>query len=191
MDATKRKSWEEAGVPKEIIERYIQDNAATEKTAQADGITFKEADAAPVEAPVESAEDAAPEQVFFGDLTLDQAQAWMDARLQPVLQGQATLATATATKAAREEETQVALKSTQDALSALQTTLKADREAVDARLAQALTSIKELQGEVPAGIRRASQDPATVVSEQQVEAFKGPAADPMNDFLGFVTGSAG
>jgi 2'-5' RNA ligase len=193
MDATKRKAWEEAGVPSELIERYVQDNEATEKSAAANGITFKEADAPPADAPTETTPHAegTPEQVFFGDLTLDQAQAWIQQQLQPLVQSQATLATATATKSAGEEATQVALKSTQDALTTLQATLKADREAVDAKLTTALKQIAELQGDVPSAVKRASQDGATIATKEQIETFKGPAADPMNEFLGFVTGPGG
>lgn len=188
VEAAKIAGLKALGFDDAMIGTIQEQVTAREKAGDVSGITFKEAEA-PAEAPVETAPAESPDggesdQVFFGDLTLDQAQAWMQQQL-------AGIVTATATKAAREEETQVALKSTQDALAALQTTLKTDREAVDTKLTQALASIKELQGDVPAGIRRASQDPATIATKEQVETFKGPAADPMNDFLGFVTGSAG
>ncbi len=188
MDATKRKAWEEAGVPAALIDRYVQDNEATEKTAQASGITFKEADAAPVAAPVEAAPVEAPVETpkppTIADLTPDAFLALMRQAQQPLADETATkeAATATALKAAQEQ-----LTATVTRIGGLETELATAKSQVT----QLAATVKELQGEVPAGIRRASQDQGNVATKEQVETFKGPAGDPMNDFLGFVTGSAG
>lgn len=187
VDDKKIEGLKALGFDDDMIASIQQQATAREKAADAAGVAFKEAPPeAPVETPVETPA-AAP--VFFGDMTLEDAQRWIEQRNQPLLDAIAKLTGATATKEQREQETQVALKATQDAISGLREALKADREAVDAKLGQALKSIAELQGDVPAGIKRASQDAATVATKEQVDAFKGPAADPMNDFLTFVAGA--
>lgn len=182
MDVTKRKAWEEAGVPKEIIERFIQDNQTAEKSAQAAGVAFKDAETPPAAAPVEAtpAATAAPEQVFFGDMTIEQAQAWMQAQQKPVLDALAGLSQSTATKAAQETETAVALKAAQTQLSGTVTRiggLEQQLATAKSEVATLIGTVKELTGEVPAGIRRASQDPSTVIDDEHALKSAKPGPD--------------
>ena len=194
VDEAKKAALKGLGVTDEMIAALESNAASREKAAEQNGITFKEADAPVVETPVEVVvehADGEAEIAYFGDMTLSEAEAWIAARNQPVLDAINGLRQTTATKEAREQATQVALKATQDALTLVQSTLTADRQAIDARLTQALTAIKELQGDMPAAVKRASQDPNTVVSPQVVETVKGPAADPIDHFTsGFLSGQA-
>jgi 2'-5' RNA ligase len=195
VDAVKIEKLKEIGFDDEMIAAIQQQADTREKAAEAAGITFKAADAAPAaDAPVETTPADAPvdDAVYVGDLDPDAFVALIGRANQPMVDALAGLAGALAgqatTKEAREQETATALKATQDALTTLQSAFKANQETIDGKLTTALKQIAELQGDVPAGVKRASQDANTIVSEKQVEALKGPAVDPMNHFFDFVTG---
>jgi hypothetical protein len=169
----------------------IQEQAAArEKAADAAGVAFKaDAPPPPADATADPSADgsAADNTVYVGDMSVDDYRA---AFVQPIVDAIGALAGATATKAAGEGETATALKATQEQLVATTQTiaqLQAALQVEQGKLETATKAIAELQGDVPAGIKRASQDGATVATKEQVDAFKGPAADPMSDFLGFVT----
>jgi predicted component of type VI protein secretion system len=195
VEAAKIAGLKALGFDDAMIATIQEQAAAREKAADSAGVAFKSTDvtvkeeAAPEVIAESPAADDAPDQVFVGDLTPDAFVALQQQANKPLLDALSGLSQATATKAASEQATATALKAAQDQLAATATQITTLQQ----QLAATEKTVKELSGDVPAGFKRASQSDATVLSAEQVTAIKGPAADPLNDFIGsfVVAGSAG
>jgi 2'-5' RNA ligase len=182
VDETKKGELRKLGFTDEMITAAETNAAAREKAAETAGVAFKSADAPAVtEPPTETPTETA--QTFVGDLTPEAFVALQQQANKPLLDALTGLSQATSTKAAQEQATATALKAAQDQLAATATQITTLQQ----QLAATERTVKELSGDVPAGFKRASQDQGNVLTPEQVTAIKGPAADPLNDFInGFV-----
>lgn len=185
-------------------QKYAEDLTQKDKEIEAQGVAFKEGEAASEAATETKAEGVAPEAeaaaegdadaVFVGDMLADEFASLLTKSiaeaLAPMLTAQAELgkrveAAETATKEMREVD-----KATHEAVTSVLSGFVKTKEATDASMAAIDARVKELEGDAPQAGQgkgyRASTDAATITQKQMKQP---QAPDDLAKMAAFLFGN--